>query len=72
MQRQYKNFQGILISVGLLIFTCLLLLLQPDYGMTIVVAGVWFIQLFLAGVPLKKLVIPALGILVLLVVSYFA
>ena len=29
-----------------------LLLLQPDFGMTVVVSAVWFTQFFLAGLPL--------------------
>ena len=29
-----------------------LLLLQPDFGMTVVVSAVWFTQFFLAGLPM--------------------
>ena len=33
MQRRYKNFPGVWISIALCGLTCLLLLRQPDYGM---------------------------------------
>ena len=72
MQRQYKNFHGILISAGLLALTCLLLLKQPDYGMTVVVASVWLAQLFLAGMPIKKFIIPVLVIIALFGIAYLA
>lgn len=72
MQRRYKNFPGVWISIALCGITCLLLLRQPDYGMTFVVAVVWFIQLFLAGLPLKRLSIIGTGLVVLFVISYFA
>ena len=70
MQRRYKSFPGIFASVTLCALTCLLLLRQPDYGMTVVVAAVWFVQLFLAGLPIKWVVIAALALLGLFGVSY--
>lgn len=72
MQRQYKNFKGILISLGLLGFTCLLLLKQPDYGMTAVVCAVWFTQLFLSGFPLKKCFILVIPLIMMFIIAYFA
>ena len=72
MQRQYKNFKGIWISFGLLGFTCLLLLKQPDYGMTAVVTAVWFAQLFISGVPLKKCFMLILPIIAMFIIAYFA
>ncbi len=72
MQRQYKNFKGIWISFGLLGLTCILLLRQPDYGMTAVVTAVWFTQLFLSGVPLKKCFILIIPLILMFVIAYFA
>ncbi len=72
MQHRYKNFYGIVISCGLCAFTCLLLLLQPDYGMTVVVAAIWFAQLFLAGFPIKRLVIVGVVLIIAFTISYFA
>ncbi len=45
------DFPGTLLSAGLFMAVAALLLLQPDVGMTIVAAGVWGVQLFLAGLP---------------------
>jgi len=70
MQRRYKNFPGVIVSVVLCGITCLLLLAQPDYGMTVVVAAVWFIQLFLAGVRIKNVVIVGMVLVVGFGVSY--
>ncbi len=72
MQRQYKNFPGIIISFALLGLTCLLLLLQPDFGMTAVVVGVWIVQLFLAGISLKLFFIFAAIIAPIPIIAYFA
>jgi cell division protein FtsW len=41
-----------LIAVAPMTVVVGLLLLQPDFGMATVVAGVWFVQLFLAGISL--------------------
>ncbi len=70
MQRRYKNFHGVLVSTALCALTCLLLLRQPDYGMTAVVATVWFAQLFIAGLPLKKLMITGIGLVAVFAVAY--
>ena len=72
MQRRYKSFPGVWISIALCGLTCLLLLKQPDYGMTFVVAAIWFVQLFVAGLPIKKLVIIGCGLLVVFAVAYLA
>jgi cell division protein FtsW len=45
------NFPAYWISAGLYGFTVLLLLLQPDVGMTLVLSAVWGAQIFLAGLP---------------------
>lgn len=72
MQRRYKNFHGVIASIALCGITCLLLLKQPDYGMTIVVAAIWFAQLFLAGLPIKRLLILGAGLLVLFGSAYLS
>jgi len=72
MQRQYKNFHGIAISIATLVLTCGLLLLQPDYGMTTVVFAVWMVQLFLAGVSLKKFIFAAIIGIIAFALAYLA
>lgn len=42
---------GYQISIGLFISVVGILLLQPDFGMTVVISAVWFTQFFLAGLP---------------------
>jgi cell division protein FtsW len=46
------NFPGYRVAIGLYIFVALLLVIQPDIGMTITVTAMWGIQLFLAGLPM--------------------
>ncbi len=41
-----------LITAALLALVVGLLLMQPDFGMAMVVSGVWFVQLFVAGISL--------------------
>ncbi len=51
-RRLDESFPGYLIATSLFVIVAFLLLLQPDVGMTIVVAAVWGVQFFLAGLPL--------------------
>ena len=45
------NFPGYRIAIGLFLLVVLLLVIQPDIGMTLTVTVMWAIQLFLAGLP---------------------
>jgi cell division protein FtsW len=47
-----RQFPGLLISLGFLSVLVILLLLQPDLGMTLVLVATWVVQLFIAGMPL--------------------
>ena len=47
-----KEFPGWIWSIGSLILISILLLLQPDIGMTIVIILTWGLQLFVTGIPL--------------------
>ncbi|MEQ8195640.1 MAG: putative lipid II flippase FtsW [Rhodospirillales bacterium] len=47
-----ERFPGYMIASGLFVAIAALLLLQPDVGMTMVVAAIWGVQFFLAGLPL--------------------
>jgi cell division protein FtsW len=46
------SFPGYRVAVGLYLLVMLLLVVQPDIGMTITVTAMWGIQLFLAGLPM--------------------
>lgn len=50
--RDQEGVAGYAVSVLLLCATAGVLLLQPDVGTTLLVAGVWCLQIFLAGCPL--------------------
>ena len=70
-QKKYRDFPGDLLSTVLFAFTLLLLLLQPDVGMSLVVTAVWAFQFFLSGLSLVLVgVLAALGI-AFAVAAYF-
>ena len=46
------SLPGNKLATGLFIVIAILLLLQPDVGMTAVVAAIWGVEFFLAGLPL--------------------
>lgn len=46
------DFPGYRMSIGLYLAVVFLLIIQPDFGMTLTVSAVWGIQLFLAGLPM--------------------
>ncbi|MFI3241091.1 MAG: putative peptidoglycan glycosyltransferase FtsW [Alphaproteobacteria bacterium] len=71
MQKKANSFPGNYLSIGFYGLTVVLLLLQPDVGMTIVVTLVWGFQFFLAGLSIAFIL--ALGglFLAILVFAYF-
>ncbi|MGE0754786.1 MAG: FtsW/RodA/SpoVE family cell cycle protein, partial [Alphaproteobacteria bacterium] len=46
------DFPGYRVSIAMYLVVVLLLIIQPDFGMTLTVSAVWGIQLFLAGLPI--------------------
>ncbi len=57
--RTQEHFPGNLIAMGLMMLVGGLLVLQPDFGMTMVVSSVWGTQFFLAGLSLAWVVLLA-------------
>ena len=59
LAEKFKNpkFPGFSLSLGLLGLFVSLLILQPDLGMTIVVATTYIVQLFISGLPILWLII---------------
>jgi cell division protein FtsW len=51
-QKQRERFPGNAISIALFLLIVLMLIKQPDLGMAVVVAVVWFAQFFMAGLRL--------------------
>jgi cell division protein FtsW len=47
-----ENFPGVLIAFGLYGLAVLLLVLQPDMGMTVLISAMFFAQFIVAGMPL--------------------
>ena len=45
------HFPGYRMAIGLYMLVAILLLIQPDFGMTLTVSAMWGFQLFLAGLP---------------------
>lgn len=63
LQKEKQGFPGNTMTAGLYFITVLLLLLQPDLGMTVIVTAIWTAQIFLAGFPFRLLaVLLVLGI----------
>jgi cell division protein FtsW len=71
-QQTQDGFPGNLIALILYFMVAGLLLLQPDVGMTLVVSAVWFVEFFLAGLPLVWVLMGVVSGLVGLVGAYFA
>ncbi|MBL8675521.1 MAG: cell division protein FtsW [Rhodospirillales bacterium] len=65
------RFPGYTLSTGLFLLTMALLLMQPDLGMSVVVAAVWAAQFVLAGLSAWLVAIGVLVAGVGLVAAYF-
>ena len=51
------NLPTVEIATGLMGLIALLLMLQPDFGSTILFLGVWFVMVLLSGVAVRKMLI---------------
>ena len=71
-RRLDERFPGYRIAAGLFALVVGLLLMQPDVGMAVVVAGVWGVQLFLVGLSMALVVGIAIVFLGGCVGAYFA
>ena len=60
-QKQRPRFPGNAISIALFVALVLMLVKQPDLGMAVVVAVVWFAQFFMAGLRLYWVAIGTLA-----------
>jgi len=52
MRKLDDHFPGYALATGLFTIVAGLLLLQPDVGMTLVIAAIWGVEFFVAGLPL--------------------
>lgn len=71
--KQYhsSSFKGIQYSLLLLISIVLLLLIQPDIGISVVMISSWFAQLFIIGLPLIWIVLSIAILPCALLIAYF-
>lgn len=51
LRHQVVGFPGFRVAIGIYAVVVALLLVQPDFGMTVVISLVWALQFFLAGLP---------------------
>ncbi|MBT3307302.1 MAG: cell division protein FtsW, partial [Alphaproteobacteria bacterium] len=70
-QRLDGNFPGYAIATGLFLFVIGLLVLQPDVGMSLVIAAVWSVQFFVVGLPLLLVMGLGFAFLAASVAAYF-
>ncbi|MBU6235535.1 MAG: FtsW/RodA/SpoVE family cell cycle protein, partial [Alphaproteobacteria bacterium] len=70
-QKTTEGFPGLFIAFGLSCFIALLLIMQPDYGMTFVFMATFFAMVILAGCPLRYIAVFAMLGASLLVLAYF-
>ena len=69
-QRRRPALHGNLISAGLFLLIMAVLVKQPDFGMALVVAAVWFAQFFMAGLRFYWLGIGLVGGVSMLFAAY--
>lgn len=70
-QKEDITFPGYILAGGVFFFLLTLLMLQPDFGMSVVVTSIFTAEIFLAGLPFRYLVGIVLVALVGLVAVYY-
>ena len=68
--RLNPNFPGYIVSSLMLALCIFLLMIQPDFGQTVVVTSIWSVQIFLAGLPIILVFCLGLGAVGLAVSAY--
>lgn len=70
-RKRIDDFPGMALSLGLFIVTAGIVFGQPDLGMTVLISGVWALQMVLAGIPFWLIATLFSGGVVLVASSYF-
>ena len=60
----------IAVATAVMALVAVLLMAQPDFGSTILFAGVWFVLVLLSGMPVKRIVAASVGGVGLIVAAY--
>ena len=69
--KKYDYFPGTRIAILLYALIVCLLLMQPDIGMTLLISAIFWLQIFLAGLPMIWVSILAIAALIAAPVLYF-
>lgn len=72
LQKERQGFPGNSLTAGLYVLTIVLLLMQPDLGMTVIVTCIWAAQIFLAGFPFRLLAVLVVMGVCGLVAAYYS
>ena len=70
--KKSERMGGMIVAVGLYGLSVTLLMMQPDFGMTFVVTSMFCVQIFMAGLPLRYVVILGGFLLVAVAVVYMS
>ncbi len=70
-RKHAEDFPGMTLAVFLFLITGAAVFFQPDLGMTILISGVWALQMVLAGIPFWLIATMFLGVVSLVTGSYF-
>ena len=61
----------IAVSIGLVTLVAALLMIQPDFGATMLFGGVWFVLVLLSGLPVQRIGMAFGGLIAFVVLAYF-
>jgi len=65
------NLPVIPIATGLMGLVAALLMIQPDFGATMLFGGVWFVLVLLSGLPVQRIAWAGAGIVAFVILAYF-
>ena len=65
------NLPVIPIATGLMGLVAALLMIQPDFGATMLFGGVWFVLVLLSGLPLQRVAVAVGALIVFVILAYF-
>ena len=65
------NLPVIPIATGLMGVVAALLMIQPDFGATMLFGGVWFVLVLLSGLPLQRVAVAVGALIAFVILAYF-
>ena len=65
------NLPVIPIATGLMGVVAALLMIQPDFGATMLFGGVWFVLVLLSGLPLQRVAVAVAALIAFVILAYF-